>query len=211
MEADGLYRHTPSLSGDYVLRCISFDKALSKHVGDALTLLSQQREWVEVGDDIESVIDAARITVEDFYNQMLVGSVIAWLVDPPVGWLLLDGTSFLQADYPELSAVLPSHLKSGANFTLPDVDGAFPYGVLAEDDGSLVDGSNELTLTIAQLPVHTHNYIPSPLGVTPGLAGPAAPAAVPSAPVATTPAGSGDTIDTRPLRFGLIYAVFAGR
>ncbi|GAH16323.1 unnamed protein product, partial [marine sediment metagenome] len=114
MVFDGLYRHTPEISGDIILRCISLDRALSKHVGDALTLLTNQSEWVEVGDDIEDIIEATSITVENYYNQMLVGSVFPWLVNPPGGWLLLDGQTHLQADYPELSAVLPAHLKSGA-------------------------------------------------------------------------------------------------
>lgn len=211
MVSDGLHRHTPTLSSDIVVRCISLDSALSPHVGDALTLLTNYFEWLAVGDDIDDVVEAAKITVEDYYAQMLIGSVFGWMNDPPAGWLLLDGTTYASADYPELAAVLPTHLISGSNFTLPDVTDAFPYGVQAEANGSTVAGSNNLTLTVGQLPSHTHDYIPSPIGVSPGGAGPPIPSAAPSTPIPTTATGSGDTIDKRPLRFGIIYAVFAGR
>lgn len=211
MVSDGLHRHTPELSGGIVVRVLSLDSSLSPHVADAITSLTNVFEWLEVGDTVDDVIAAASVIVADYYENMLVGSVFPWLVDPPGGWLLLDGSTYAQSDYPELFGVLPSHLISGTNFTLPDVSDAFPYGVQSEGNGSAVSGSNDLVLTIGQLPAHTHNYIPSPLGITPGLAGPAAPAAVPAAPIATTATGSGDTIDKRPLRFGLVYAVFAGR
>lgn len=39
----------------------------------------------------------------------------------PSGWLLCDGSTRTQADYPALFAVLHAGLKSGTNFTLPDL------------------------------------------------------------------------------------------
>lgn len=212
MVADGIYRHTPALSSDIIVRCISLDSALSRHVADVLTALMNEREWLEVEDTVADVIASASVTVEDYYNQMLVGSVFPWLVNPPDGWLLLDGTTYANADYPELSGILPSHLISGANFTLPDVENAFPFGVLAEDDGGQVDGSNTLNLTIGQLPSHTHTYNNPVAGVETIGAGAPAPSIVSATPATSTGStGSGDDVDKRPLRFGLVYAVFAGR
>lgn len=212
MEPDGIYRHTPTLLADTRIRCLAFDSGLSGHIGDALTLLSRLDEWVEVGDGIQDIIDAASVTVESFYNDMLIGSVFPWLVNPPDGWLLLDGTTYASADYPELSALLPTHLISGSNFTLPDVEDTFPYGVLDEDDGSQVAGSNILNLTVGQLPAHTHTYNNPVAGVETIGAGAPAPSIVSATPAtATSSTGSGDDIDKRPLRFGLVYAVYAGR
>jgi len=126
--------------------------------------------------------------------------------------LLLDGTTYLSADYPELSDLLPTHLISGDDFILPDVDGAFPFGVLLEDDGSAVAGSNDLVLTVGQLPAHDHTYTPPVLDVDMKTVGvPNIAAASVGTPTTTGSTGDGDNIDKRPLRFGLLYAVFSGR
>lgn len=212
MQPDGLRRYTPTLSGDTLLMCVSLDSALSKHVGDALTNLTREDEWLQDGSTVVDVVEAAKITVEDYYNQMLVGSVLPWLVTPPTGWLLLDGSTYALADYPELADVLPSHLISSPNFTLPDVETAFPYGVVDEDDGSAIAGDHTFTLTVGQLPAHTHTYNNPVTGVETIGAGAPAPSVVSTSPsTPTSSVGSGDDIDKRPKRFGLLYAVFAGR
>ena len=144
-------------------------------------------------------------------NYFIIGAIFTWLINPPSGWLLLDGATYATADYPELAALLPTHLIDGTNFTLPDVEGAFPFGVLDETDSSVVTGSNLLTLTIGQLPAHTHTEIPPIAGVDVGGAGPPLPSSEVGGPIASGSTGDGDDIDIRPLRFGLVYAVFAGR
>jgi len=211
MEPDGIYRHTPTLLGDIVVRCISFDRALSPHISDAITNLANPDEWLEVGDSIADVVLAAQIAVEDYYNNMLVGSVAPWIVTPPDGWLLLDGSTYNNVDYPELSSILPTHLISGSTFTLPDVTNAFPFGVQDEDDATQVTGSNTINLSVAQLPAHTHTYIPPVLTIQAETPTTPIPTAGIGSATATSSTGSGDDIDIRPLRFGLVYAVFAGR
>ncbi len=190
---------------------MSLDVALFPHVGDAITELSKTNAWKEVEDTVEDIVASCKDFIEYWYSDMLIGSVFPWIITPPAGWLLLDGSTHVSADYPELSALLPAHLISGANFILPDVTAAFPFGVVDEDSGSVVAGSNVLNLTIAQLPSHTHTEIPPVVGAEVGGAGPPLPSAVVGAPIASGATGSGDDIDNRPKRFGLIYAVFAGR
>jgi microcystin-dependent protein len=205
-------RHTPTLSGNKKIRAVSLDAALFPHVGDAITKLTNEWVWEKVGDDVEDVVAACKASVESWYSDMLIGSILPWIINPPGGWLLLDGSTYASADYPELSALLPTHLISGSDFILPDVENSFPFGVLDEDDASIVVGSNALTLSVAQLPAHTHNYISTIIDVdvkTVGVPDPLGARTGP--PVATTPTGSGDDIDIRPKRFGLVYAVFAGR
>ena len=204
-------RHTPTLSGVNKIRALSLDSALFPHVGDAITQLTNESQWEPVGDDIADVVAACKESVESWYSDMLIGSIFTWLINPPAGWLLLDGTTYATADYPELSALLPIHLIDGTNFTLPDVESAFPFGVLHEADSSVVTGSNVLTLTIGQLPAHTHTEIPAVLAADLGSLGPPLPAAQVGAPTASGSTGDGDDIDIRPLRFGLVYAVFSGR
>lgn len=190
---------------------MSLDVALFPHVGDAITQLSKTNAWKEVEDTVEDIVAACKDFIEYWYSDMLIGSVFPWIITPPAGWLLLDGSTHASADYPELSASLPAHLISGANFILPDVDEAFPFGVVDEDDGSTVVGSNVLNLTIGQLPSHTHTEIPPIIGAEVGGAGAPLPSAVVGTSIASGATGDGDDIDNRPKRFGLIYAVFAGR
>lgn len=187
------------------------DIALFPHVGDAITVLTNESQWEKVGDEIADIVAACKQSVEFWYSDMLIGSVSPWILNPPAGWLLLDGATYANADYPELSALLPAHLISGANFTLPNVADAFPFGVLDEDDGTAVTGSNVLNLSIGQLAAHTHTEIPAIVGATVGGAGPPLPSAEVGTPIASGSTGDGDDIDIRPKRFGLVYAVFAGR
>jgi microcystin-dependent protein len=187
------------------------DVALFPHVGDAITQLTMPWIWTEVDDPVEDVVAACKESVESWYSDMLIGSVFSWIINPPAGWLLLDGSTHSSADYPELSALLPAHLISGADFILPDVEGAFPFGVIDENDGTVVSGSNVLNLTIAQLPSHTHTYTPPTLTVEAETPAVPIPTAGIGAPIATSATGSGDDIDNRPKRFGLVYAVYAGR
>jgi hypothetical protein len=204
-------RHTPVLSGEKKIRAMSLDVALFPHVGDAITTLTNDWQWERVGDSVADVVASCKDSVESWYSDMLIGSVFPFIINPPAGWLLLNGSTYANADYPELSSLLPAHLITGPNFTLPDVENAFPYGVLDEDDGLTLTGSNVLTLTVGQLPAHTHTEIPPTVGATVGGAGPPLPSAEVGAPIASGSVGDGDDIDTRPKRFGLIYAVFSGR
>lgn len=204
-------RHTPTLSGIKKIRALSLDSALFAHFGDAITSLANDFVWEEVGDTVEDVVASCKESVENWYSDMLIGSVFPWIINPPPGWLILDGATYATADYPELSALLPGYLITGPNFTLPDVENAFPFGVLDEDDGAVVSGSNALTLTVGQLPSHNHTYTPPVLTIDAEAPTVPVPTAGIGAPTSTGNTGDGDGIDIRPLRFGLVYAVFAGR
>jgi hypothetical protein len=204
-------RHTPVLTGEKKMRALSVDSALFPHMGDAITELTNDWHWEQIGDSVEDVTAACKLAVESWYSDMLIGTVFPWIINPPAGWLLLDGSTHASTDYPELSALLPVHLISGANFVLPDVENAFPFAVLDEDGGSAVAGSNVLTLTVAQLPAHNHTYTPPVLTIEAETPSVPIPTAGIGAPTTTGNTGDGDDIDTRPKRFGLVYAVFAGR
>ena len=204
-------RHTPTLSGEKKIRALSLDSALFPHVGDAITSLANDWVWDSVGDPVADIVAECKQAVESWYSDMLIGTVFPWIINPPAGWLLLDGSTYASADYPELSALLPAHLISGLNFTLPDVENAFPYGVLDEDNGAAVDGSNVLTLTVGQLPSHNHTYTPPVLTINAETPVVPVPTSGIGAPTTTGNTGDGDDVDIRPLRFGLVYAVFSGR
>lgn len=71
------------------------------------------------------------------------------------GWLMLNGQAIANADtaYPDLWNVVPTAWKSGTTLNLPDATDRVLMG-----GGTLgaVGGANTRTLTIAQLPGHTH-------------------------------------------------------
>lgn len=206
-----LARHTPVLAGKKKIRALSLDSALFPHVGDAITQLARDLEWEKVGSDVSEVVIACKESVESWYSDMLIGSVCPWIINPPPGWLLLDGSTYSSADYPELSTLIPVHLISGSNFILPDVSYAFPQAVQDQDDAGVVVGSNVMNLTVGQLPPHNHTEVPPVVGVDVGTIGQPVPSTDIGTPVATGNTGDGDDIDIRPLRFGLVYAVFSGR
>lgn len=203
-------RHTPILTGEQKIRAMSLDVALLSHFGDAITELSSLAQWKEVGDTVDDIVEACKASVESWYSDMLIGSVSPWLSTPPDGWLLLDGSTHGEADYPELFAVLDDVLKTGSDFTLPDIAESYPFGVQVKSDAGIVTGSNTLNLTVGQLPPHTHSYTPPVVSVPMGPP-PTTPMAAVGTPTTTGSTGDGDDIDKRPSSFGLVFAVFAGR
>ena len=193
------------------IRAMSLDVALFPHVGDAITALTNDWEWTEVEGSVADVVAACKESVESWYSDMLIGTVATWVINPPAGWLLLDGSTYASADFPELSALLPAHLITGADFTLPDVENAFPFGVLDEGDASILVGSNVLNLTVGQLPSHNHTYTPPVLTINAEAPVIPIPTAGIGSSTTTGNTGDSDDVDIRPKRFGLVYAVFAGR
>lgn len=74
----------------------------------------------------------------------------------PAGWLLCNGQSVSKNDYSALFSVIGyTYGGSGDTFNLPDLRDKFPIGKNADALGS-TGGSSTKTLTIANLPAHTH-------------------------------------------------------
>lgn len=112
----------------------------------------------------------------------------------PTGWLLCDGTSYLRATYPSLFTVLSTTYGSadGTHFNVPDMRGRAPIGAGTGTGGGasgtgLPTGGSALTaralaawvgeethtLTIPEIPAHTHTaggntFAPQTGGGTPG-------------------------------------------
>lgn len=204
-------RHTPTLSGDKAVRLIVVDTGLLPDVGDGLTQLTDGYEWEVVGDSVEDIVTSVFETVEDYYNLMLVGLVSQFIVDIPPGWLQLDGSTHSKVDYPILWERLPSQLKTATDFTLPDLTDVFINGSTDESSIGAEDGSNSYQLSIAQLPSHTHTYIPTTLGVDIGSVGPPVPAWTAGSPIPTGATGSGSSVDNRPAHVQMLFAVYAGQ
>lgn len=70
-------------------------------------------------------------------------------------YLRLDGSTVAQIDYPELTPIVPAGWLVGSDIQLPDMREKSVHGDDGANVGSTV-GENAVTLTIGELPSHTH-------------------------------------------------------
>jgi microcystin-dependent protein len=202
------------LLGEKKIRAISMDVALFPHVGDAITKLTNEWVWKEVGDSVADVIASCKESVESWYSDMMIGQVSFFLGSVPDYWLALDGGTYSGDDYPELMGLLDSQfVDEGQNeFTLPDVGGLFP--IVSDDVVLLGDtgGLGDVTLSVDEMPAHTHNYqqvivdvdvktvgVPDPLGARLGIM------------IPTSSAGGGASHENKPPYFAMVVGIFSGR
>lgn len=86
------------------------------------------------------------------------------LVNIPENWHLLDGASLTRADYPELWDAAPTFWRASSpdRIVLPDTIRTYTAHGFDGDPtlnyrvGGFL-GSNSVTLTVAEMPTHTHN------------------------------------------------------
>lgn len=85
----------------------------------------------------------------------------------PQGWLRCDGSEVSRVTYAQLFAEIGTTYGSGDNvttFNLPDLGGRFPLGqgsgvgLTTRNLGSR-GGEEDVTLTVAEMPSHTHDIV----------------------------------------------------
>jgi len=123
-----------------------------------------------------ATISGATITggsITNAVGAVPAGSMVLWTTDtPPTGWLLCYGQEVSRTTYADLFAVISTTFGTGdgsTTFNLPDLRGRFPLGqddmggssanrVTASQADSLggASGAETHTLTIAEMPSHTH-------------------------------------------------------
>ena len=122
-----------------------------------------------------------------------VATIIPWAgtVSIPAGYLLCDGTSYVQATYPNLYAailltysVAPHQTVVAGSFRVPDLRGRTIHGLdnMGGTDAGRLSSLNTLgtpggaethTLSVPEIPLHSHNHNDyyksnSPLSLTAG-------------------------------------------
>jgi microcystin-dependent protein len=105
------------------------------------------------------------------------GATMDWFTNTaPKGWLIMDGSSLLVANYPNLFALIGyTYGGSGANFSLPNTKGKVLVGRDSADASfdtlGETGGAKTHTLIIAEMPTHHHNPIEQDNGADLGVPG----------------------------------------
>lgn len=93
-------------------------------------------------------------------NLILIGTILPYpSATIPDSWHACDGSKLLKADYPELYSVLGSTFgaETATEFYLPDLRGRTVIGTSSSHALASSGGVESQTLTVAQLPSHTHS------------------------------------------------------
>jgi len=100
-------------------------------------------------------------------QEMYIGEVRLFAFNwCPSGWFQAAGQTLAIAQYQALFALIGTNFGGNGttNFNLPNLSGRAPYGQLANGQGepfAAVYGNSTATLTVANLPAHTHQLFGS--------------------------------------------------
>jgi microcystin-dependent protein len=130
----------------------------------ALVTLLQPYYWEKFGIDIDDTLDYWGEALQETFKWercMPIGTILMWagqLADIPDGWMPCLGQPLDQADYPELFAVIGTTYGAGGvdQFQLPSFVRRFPFGYGIPDFPGSTGGVENVTLTVDQMPAHSH-------------------------------------------------------
>lgn len=115
--------------------------------------------------------------------------------------LICNGGIYQRLEYPDLYDVLVDNLIIDANrFEVPNYAGRYLRGSVSDSVTGIPGGSDQFTLTVAQLPAHRHEIgLPiSIFDVTTATSSAYAPVGIGGAPITTAPTGLGNPVTHRP-------------
>jgi len=144
-----------------VCRLYSIPASLVGNWDGAVGLLCSPHLWTR-GDDPSSasVADtnaAYAAIIETAWEKgcRMIGEVLELATDTVPAWALVcDGSTYADADYPDLGAVISSGLRvDGTHFRVPDRYNRI--GLYGPPTG-VQGGENSHTLTVSEMPAHNH-------------------------------------------------------
>lgn len=130
--------------------------------GDNLILTKQSGATVNAGN-VRGPTGTPGVSLAQLNTSFPAGMTMDWPnTTPPAGWLACDGSTVVngQTLYPALWAVIPTAMKSGSSIIMPDTRGKVIVGLNTGDTSfdTILEtgGAKTHTLTIAEMPVHSH-------------------------------------------------------
>lgn len=186
------------------------------NINAALIELTKAHNWTQGGSvSIDDAIEAANdlcLTFEP--GGLMIGLIIPYMgkiESLPTQYLLCDGGTYDATDYPSLWAVIDDSWKiSSTEFTVPDLANRVVMGASITRPIGTEVGNETHTLTDAEMPIHSHSYVPPTANVD--LETPGAPdllAAGVGLPTSTGNAGSGQPHNNIQPSTTLYYVVVA--
>jgi len=136
----------------------------------ASEFLERRENWLDKGvDPLDEVTDANWDEIEKLVGNayteimtpvLVTGTISMWLTStPPDRWLILDGAAVSRTDYSELFALWGTTFGAGdgtTTFNLADMRSLHPKGAGGVIALGAIAGSSVVTLTVGQLPAHSH-------------------------------------------------------
>lgn len=146
------------------------DEMILGAVRGALKTLTEPYYWEKVGAVTPEDAADAMLNMFDMFcfNQgicRMVGEIFLWTGSIPPddsNLLLCDGTHVSNEDYPALYEVIGTSFggTGATDFALPDLRGRVPIGESAGHSLASSGGEETHTLTTAEMPTHSHTYVP---------------------------------------------------
>ena len=154
-------------TNDYVLQADSSaasglawgQVATASIANDAVTNAKIAAAAVDSAELVAGAVTEAKLAT-DIVNRLIPAGTIAATVksSADTGWVLMGTTiSNAQNLYPSLWAVAPTNWQSGSSLVLPSMENRYLTGKSGSETLGAHEGSNDVTLTTAELPQHAHN------------------------------------------------------
>ena len=117
-------------------------------------------DWPSASQSLANAVETAVLQALAQTQVAPVASVQAFAgATAPTGWLLCDGTEYIQGDYAALFAVIgQTYGGSAGNFRVPDTGGRVIIGKDGTYALNATGGATTHTLSTAEMPNHRHLY-----------------------------------------------------